>query len=663
MASGQDEGGAIFGRPTEAKNTRENQLTDEPPGARTKPLPRQTSRPPVRLESFGRFAGYEILGRLALGGMAEILLARHSDPDGSERFIVVKKILPHFETDNEFVQMFLDEARLGMMLDHPHICKFYQFGDQDSAHFMTMEWVNGMPLGRVIRRARKYAGISIPVAVRMISNIASALHYAHNIKDEHGEAVKLIHRDVSPHNIMISYDGDTKLLDFGIAKAEQQVHRTQAGVVKGKFSYMSPEQCVGGDLDHRLDVFALGVCLYETVTGKSLYRRKSEAATMRSIIMDPVPSLKERLSDVPAELDAIVQKALAKEVENRYPTAGHMHADLEAFLKKTGVSVSKKELSTFVRQIFAEEYGAGPRVDPIAAGQLNSVSAGAGDSNSGPNVVPLVSGTRELELDPIESGSLSGLMGADDAGLGLELASFAPPAAGRVEASQDLLDNAGGRVEAKPVVADKRNEVRADRLRPKTSTTSTWLPWFLGLAVVGLFGGLIFLAKTSIDTPSGSEHLLVELKVSKGNRVQVASSPAGASVYLNDQLRGVTPFDASDVQAGEYKLRIESLGFAPWSKIISVSETEATRQMARLVPKFGGGEPGLTGFLSLQSNPASVVFLDGEKLGATPLKRMRLPAGKLPLLFEMVDGSRIMRDVTVKAEKHTKLDVELVIEP
>ncbi|MBW1874512.1 MAG: protein kinase [Deltaproteobacteria bacterium] len=267
-------------------------------------------RPPVDLPVLGKFAGYDVLGRLALGGMAEILLTRHANTDGDHRFMVVKRILPHFEQDNDFVQMFLDEARIGMQLKHPNICQFHQFGADEGSHFIVMEWINGVPLGRMIRKARKTGGVGIPIAIRVGVDVARALHYAHIANDEHGEPFNIVHRDVSPHNVMIAYTGTVKLLDFGIAKADHRSHKTQAGVVKGKFAYMAPEQCTAGQADHRLDIFALGVCLFETLTGRSLYRRQTEAATMRAVIMDPVPSLKERLPDVADELDQILQKAL-----------------------------------------------------------------------------------------------------------------------------------------------------------------------------------------------------------------------------------------------------------------------------------------------------------------------------------------------------------------
>jgi serine/threonine-protein kinase len=361
------------------------------------------------LPVLGKFAGYDVLGRLALGGMAEILLARHANTDGDHRLLVVKRILPHFEQDSDFVQMFLDEAKIGMQLKHPNICQFHQFGADEGSHFIVMEWINGMPLGRLIRKARKSGGVGLPIALRIGIDVARALHYAHIANDEHGEPFNIIHRDVSPHNIMIAYNGAVKLLDFGIAKADHRAHKTQAGVVKGKFAYMAPEQCTAGQADHRLDIFALGVCIFETITGRSLYRRKTEAATMRAVIMDPVPSLKERLPDVSDELDKILQKALAKEASDRFETAADFANELERFAKENDMLGKQREVADFAKKVFPEEFTRGPRVDTVPFGASitldmhhanDSASSSSAAADSSKSYVSQVPGAiRELEVD------------------------------------------------------------------------------------------------------------------------------------------------------------------------------------------------------------------------------------------------------------------------
>ncbi|MBW2161512.1 MAG: serine/threonine protein kinase [Deltaproteobacteria bacterium] len=365
--------------------------------------------PPVDLPVLGKFAGYDVLGRLALGGMAEILLTRHTNADGDQRFLVVKRILPHFEQDNDFVQMFLDEARIGMQLKHPNIIQFHQFGADEGSHFIVMEWVNGVPLGRMIRKARKSGGVGLPIAIRVGVDVARALHYAHIANDEHGEPFNIVHRDVSPHNIMIGYSGAVKLLDFGIAKADHRAHKTQAGVVKGKFAYMAPEQCTAGQADHRLDIFALGVCLFETLTGRSLYRRQTEAATMRAVIMDPVPSLKDVMPDVADELDQILQKALAKEAGDRFASAEEFANELERFGKENKQFATQREVADFIKKVFPEEFTRGPRVDTVPFGasitlDMHHANASASSDSSKSYVSQMPGAIRELEIDGAGAG-------------------------------------------------------------------------------------------------------------------------------------------------------------------------------------------------------------------------------------------------------------------
>ena len=320
----------------------------------------------VDLPVLGKFGSYDILGRLAMGGMAEILLARK---EGSERPVVLKKILAHYARDDEFREMFLDEARIGSVLDHPNICRFLDWGAVDDDQlYIAMEWVHGVTLGRTIRRGREHGGIPPAMACAIVAQVADALHYAHTARDENGELMGLVHRDVSPHNIMLAYDGAVKLLDFGIAKAQVQSHQTQVGVVKGKFAYMAPEQCLGKPLDFRIDIFALGVVLFETLTGKSLYRRGSEAETMRAIVEGPVPSLDEHMDRAPRELEAIVRTALAKEPQHRFPTAAAMRDVLKMYVKRSRQPTGRERVAAMVQHFFAKDLAKGPSVDSTPFG-------------------------------------------------------------------------------------------------------------------------------------------------------------------------------------------------------------------------------------------------------------------------------------------------------
>ncbi|MEM6956213.1 MAG: protein kinase [Myxococcota bacterium] len=329
----------------------------------------------AELPARGRFAGYDILGRLAIGGMAEILLAR---APGEPRPVVLKKILTTYDRDDEFVQMFLDEARVGMQLNHPNIARFTGAGEEERQYFIAMEWVNGVTLGRLVRRAVPEGGLDPVVICTIVRDIADALHYAHTSRDERDALMGLIHRDVSPHNIMIGYNGDVKLLDFGIAKAMGAAHTTNPGVVKGKFAYMSPEQCEGETIDFRTDIFALGVVLYEALVGKTLYRRGSDRETVEAITREALPDLAKdwpvERGKAPRELIAIINAALAKDRAERFPTAAAMRDVLTLFLDGRGGAASPARIASVVQTHFASELESGPAVEaPLSAAPRPSV--------------------------------------------------------------------------------------------------------------------------------------------------------------------------------------------------------------------------------------------------------------------------------------------------
>jgi serine/threonine-protein kinase len=331
----------------------------QPSGTRSDPGVR-LSRPLAELPVVGQYGRFALLGRIAFGGMAEIFLARETPPGGATRHLVVKRILPHVADDEGFVTMFLDEARLAMRLSHPNICHIYEFGEQDGTWFIAMEWVNGVPLGKLIRKARAAGGIPVPIAVKVIAGIAEALHYAHRARDEDGTPLEIVHRDVSPQNIMIGYQGAVKLLDFGVAKASTHATKTQAGVVKGKLAYMAPEQCRGEEIDARVDVFALGVCLYESISGRPLYHRQNEFETLKAVMDDPVPSLRAVRPELDPALDAIVMRALAKTPEERFQSAGELQEALEGWLADQRIVVNAARIAEFLQDLYAEEIARGP---------------------------------------------------------------------------------------------------------------------------------------------------------------------------------------------------------------------------------------------------------------------------------------------------------------
>jgi serine/threonine-protein kinase len=302
------------------------------------------------------FGNYELVAKLATGGMAEIFLARRTDPVGRGDLVVIKRILPHLADDEHFVTMFRDEAALASKLEHPNVCRVYTLGQSDNTWFIVMEYLHGVALSRLLTRLSKQRQyLSLPLVAAIVVQACEGLHHAHELKDSDGHLLSVVHRDVSPPNIFIGADGVVKLLDFGIAKARGASSKTRTGTVKGKNAYMSPEQILGKPLDRRSDVFALGAVLYELLAVKRLFHRDSDFLTFKAITEEPIPDIRERRPDLPAGMREVVLRALARDVNARYPTAKEM-ADAVRAAVATGGGVGKvSDLAKMVSTDFHDE--------------------------------------------------------------------------------------------------------------------------------------------------------------------------------------------------------------------------------------------------------------------------------------------------------------------
>jgi len=299
-----------------------------------------------------RFGKYELIRKLATGGMAEVFLARFEWARGLEKTVVVKRILPHLAEDESFREMFFSEAKLASQLSHPGIAQIIEFGEHAGTSFLSMEYVDGPSLRQMEHNAA-LRGETLPFAhsARIAASCCEALAYAHDLVDARtGQPLDLVHRDVSPDNILISRTGAVKLVDFGIAKAATQTHRTETGGVKGKLGYMSPEQLRARALDRRTDVYALGVVLYEMLAGARPYEAPTEASLITAILTEEMVPLRERFPDVPESLDRIVRRALQRRPEDRYPDCRAMHDDLEAAIRRMPRPATVFQLAQLVAQ-------------------------------------------------------------------------------------------------------------------------------------------------------------------------------------------------------------------------------------------------------------------------------------------------------------------------
>jgi serine/threonine protein kinase len=302
-----------------------------------------------------RFGKYLLLSRIAQGGMAELYQAKLIGDEGFEKLIAIKKILPHLAEETNLVKSFIDEAKLAAFLQHPNIVQIYDFGSVDSTYYIAMEYLYGKDLKLITERYKdKELPLSIENALYIATQVCAGLDYAHKLKDFRGNPLNIIHRDIGPHNIFITYDGQVKIIDFGIAKAAIQNTKTQDGSIKGKMAYMSPEQALGEQIDHRSDIFAMGILLYELVTRKRMFEGDAFRifAKVREADYTPAEIANQAL---PSDLCVIIDKALAKDREQRYQSAEELLTDLEKCMYGLSISPSYRSLSQYMKNLFGEE--------------------------------------------------------------------------------------------------------------------------------------------------------------------------------------------------------------------------------------------------------------------------------------------------------------------
>jgi serine/threonine protein kinase len=345
------------------------------------------------------FAGYQLLGPVAAGGMASVYLARAEGGD-PEDYLAVKRVHPHLTSRADVRQMFLNEARILSRLEHPNICGILDYGVADDTPYLVMQYLHGAPLSGLLRRLLD-VGRPFPVDLMayVVACTAEGLHYAHEARGEDGQPLALVHRDISPQNIFVTFSGEVKLLDFGVAKAAGFDGLTRTGHVKGKYAYMSPEQAEGQGLDHRSDVFSLGIVLWEAFTGRHLFKRKREIETLRAITAGVVPLPSTLNRAVPPELDRILQRTLQTRRERRYQSAAALAEALWSYLTTTVTPMGSDEVAEILSEVFADQ----PAPAEQAMRMLTDPEAPVATS---PGALPL----EDLEPSVIEDATAAALL-------------------------------------------------------------------------------------------------------------------------------------------------------------------------------------------------------------------------------------------------------------
>ncbi len=580
-----------------------------------------------------RFGKYHVVRRIGAGGMAEVFKVRLSGIGGFDKVLVIKRILPDLADDPQFVNMFLDEARVAANLTHPNIIQIYEIDQIDGVPYIAMEYVRGPTFSQMIREGRKRGAPNYQVAARVMSGVCEALHYAHNAVDARGQPLSLIHRDVSPQNILVSLEGMSKLLDFGVAKAAGQIQLTNAGTVKGKLKFMAPEQFHGkaSQFDHRVDIFAAGVCLYQATTFKLPYSGETEVEVMRAAAAGEYPKPSELVADFPKELERIILWAMAPKVEDRCPDAHELHAALEGYLKET--SCTSWAVRHYIKQLFPDVENSAVLGTAYANDPLSSKDFAPPSSAARPPPVPGKVKTplpppEEVDVDVLSQvsprprwlvplvASLA-VAGVLAIGIGALRKPDAPPSPNAVAAADDkpapdlspLLDEAARALDANRTVAAKqliatardsarRNGLADSRLLAleKRLKQEETLASAKSAAAKGRWSEAMTLARQVLAEQSdhpGAMALLLEASEQSRRAEEAANRPVRngtlsvdadprAQLFLNDRPLGMSPLRRHTLAEGSYRLRASAQGRVSVEQTVRIAGGKETSTRIRL---------------------------------------------------------------------------------
>jgi serine/threonine protein kinase len=332
-----------------------------------------------------RLDRYELIGEIASGGMASVFLARLAGVAGFQRFFAIKRLHPHLADDQEFIEMFLDEARLAAGIHHPNVVPILEVGTSEAGYYLVMDYIEGDTLAGLGSRFGGGRRIPQPIALRVMLDALQGLHAAHELTDADGYLLDLVHRDCSPQNILVGVDGSSRITDFGVARASARLTTTRNMTVKGKLAYLSPEQATGGALDRRSDLFGMGVILWESLAGRRLFRADTEAETLSRILVDPVPSLLTAAPDIPEEVAEVVAISLARDPDSRYPSAADMAEALEHAVRSVETPelfiASHRDVGAYLRELLGTEITA--RREAIRGWSLRCAEGADGPRSQG----------------------------------------------------------------------------------------------------------------------------------------------------------------------------------------------------------------------------------------------------------------------------------------
>ena len=616
---------------------------------------------------------YRLYHHLASGGMGEVFLARHEGPAGFSKNVVVKRILSGIASDETFVTMFLNEARLAAMIEHPNVVQIFDLGLECDTYFIAMEYIHGRSLRQLRRRLRELQR-PFPelLAARVCSQALQGLHYAHTLTDDEGNPLHIVHRDVSPDNVLIAFNGATKVVDFGIAKAAVNVSTTRAGSVKGKFAYMAPEQITGKGMDGRADVYATGVLLYELLSGQRPFNATSEPGLIRAILMEPATPVREANPNIPDALNDVIMRAIARKPDDRFASAEEMSFALEAYIQSTGKTITNAHVAALMRDLFPDD-AAHKTPASVTTPPPRQVSYGLTPAPGSlpPHGVPQ-SAVSSLGTPAPVSSAGAAVPGVASSGVASAVRAVTPHPASAV-----ILPPAApvSAIRSRPEANLPDIEILFDgdeKASPLRRRKAGW--------VAGAVGGAALLAGAAFLLVPGTEPSVERLPAAEARPTSAqppapeprpvkfadAPEPEPAAAPAMTEVAEVVPSEAARPEV-EARRTGKASDRKPVRRTVQVArrqEKTARPVQARAedIAQQPEPEPEVqkTGLVMLRVNPWAEVFWSGRSMGITPMAAVELPAGKQVLTLRNQDLSlerKISVDVVPGSQVVVKADL------
>jgi eukaryotic-like serine/threonine-protein kinase len=600
----------------------------------------------ARTSEASSFGKYTLVAKLATGGMAEIFLARLLSDGGFEKLVCIKRILPHLAKDPQFVAMFLDEARVVARISHPNVCQVFELGEIAGQYYIAMEYLAGVPLA-IFRRRDYYAS---PAEIQLVAGFGvqacEGLHHAHQLKAANGELLGVVHRDISPQNLFVTLDGIVKVLDFGIAKVQDQSAKTSTGALKGTYCYMAPEQLRGEKIDRRADVWALGAVLWESLAQRHLFKRETEFLTFQAITAEPIPHICELRPDVPPLAGDAIARAVSRDREDRFATARAFGEALAQACAPLGGPRTAAQIADVVESSFHAVLAEQRQLLELARSgdnfDLEHSNPLGGNVRTQPTPVSnlrskLVAAQAEVEHYVRAQQAISSLEDPSSSG-------FTPPPGWRARSELTTIDPEDAAAMTGVTIAPPGSTVpakrdptrsRAQRVVPDDEPqlrSRSKLPWIVAIAVVAgaaLVTGTMAFMKSSEPTAAPLPTPTADVVMTTTPTPQPTPPPQATPTPQ--------PTPTPTPQA------------TPTPTPISPTPTPTPKPHTKATPAAPSGPPG---FVTIDSAPVyATIFIDGKSYGETPLVHISLPPGHHSLKAVSPSGSSKMSSVTIESGK------------